>query len=362
MATRSSHPRPKPNRGTVQYDDMKTQAASFAALVSLIEEAQTICVCAHTSPDGDALGSGLALAHILRRRWPEKTVTNLLADADPVPRIYAFLPGADGFVQAKDYEGAPDLFISVDLPAPSRLNEAEAVLRRAPKVAEIDHHPSEKPFGDVHVVRPDAAATGVIIAEFAQHIEAEMTPEIADCLFCAIMTDTGRFQYQNANPEAFDIASYLVDYGANPSNVSLHVYQSFRLQYLHLEAMVMSRIKTFLGGRISYSYSTVDDLERTGAQLDECDGLIDVVRSVDGAEVALFLKELPGGGVRGNLRSKSDYDISVVARELGGGGHKAAAGFTLKGDLDEALSVVLPRLKALLTNEPCAPAMGGVSE
>lgn len=341
---------------------MKAQRSAFAKIASLIEEAQTIAVCAHTSPDGDALGSGLGLAHIIREMWPEKEVTNLLADSDPVPRIYAFLPGADGFVQAKDYEGDPDLFICVDLPAPSRLNEAEAVLRRSAKVAEIDHHPSEAPFGDVHIVRPDAAAVGVIIAEFAQFLEAPMDVRIADCLFCAVMTDTGRFQYQNANPEAFDIASWLVDAGANPSEVSLHVYQSFRLQYLHLEALVMARIKTFFGGRIAYSYSTEDDLARTGARLDECDGLIDVVRSVDGAEVALFLKELPGGGVRGNLRSKSDYDISVVARELGGGGHKAAAGFTVKGDLDEALSAVLPRLKALLNNEICAPAMGGVSE
>ncbi len=346
----------------MQTEDMEAQRSAFAEIASLIEAAQTIAVCAHTSPDGDALGSGLAMAHIIREVWPGKEVTNLLADSDPVPRIYGFLPGAEDFVHAKDYAADPDLFISVDLPAPARLNEAEAVLRRSAKVAEIDHHPSDHPFGDVSIVRPDAAAVGVIVAEFAQFLDAPMMGQIADCLFCAIMTDTGRFQYQNTNPEAFDIASYLVDNGANPSEVSLHVYQSFRLQYLHLEALVMSRIKTFMGGRIAYSYSTEDDLARTGAMLDECDGLIDVVRSVDGAEVALFLKELPGGGVRGNLRSKSDYDISIVARELGGGGHKAAAGFTVKGDLDEALSLALPRLKALLSHEVCAPAMGGVSE
>lgn len=330
------------------------QRETFGRIAGLIEEAQTIAICAHTDPDGDALGSGLALAQIIRAKWPGKQVTNILADDERVPRLYRFLPGAGDFVMPGDYDGSPDLFISVDLPIVSRLNHAQAVLERARKVAVFDHHPSSAPFGDEAVVRPDAAACGVIILEFALFLDVEVTPEMATCLFCAIVTDTGRFQYQNADSEAFECASMLVDAGASPSEISLNVYQSFRLAYLHLESVVMGRIVTFDKGRIAYSYATRADLERTGALPEECDGLIDVVRSVEGSKVALFLKELPDGRVRGNLRSKGDWDISGVARAMGGGGHKAAAGFTVEGGIDDALSAVLPQLQAVLQQADAA--------
>ena len=188
----------------------------------------------------------------------------------------------------------------------------------------------------------------MIVAEFAVFLGVEITPSMAQSLLCAIMTDTGRFQYQNADGESFKVASMLVDSGASPSEVSLNVYQSFRLQSLHLKALVLGRIRTFEGGRIAYSYATQNDLERTGADLDECEGLIDAVRSVEGSEIALFLKVVPGGKIRGNLRSKGLHDVSSVARLMGGGGHRAAAGFTYEGDLDEVLAAVLPALRELV--------------
>jgi phosphoesterase RecJ-like protein len=235
------------------------------------------------------------------------------------------------------------------------MNHGADVLARSGHSLVIDHHPADAPFGDVSVSRPDAAATGVIVAELALALEIDITPELALNLLCAIVTDTGRFQYQNADSEAFEIASMLVDAGASPSLISLNVYQSFRLAYLHLESVVMGRILTFAEGRISYSYATLADLERTGALPDECDGLIDVVRSVEGSEVALFLKETVDGKVRGNLRAKGDLDVSSVAKSLGGGGHRAAAGFTAEGDIDDVLSAALPKLQQLVA----APAADG---
>ena len=324
------------------------QREKFGRICALIDDATEIVVCAHTDPDGDALGSGLALAQIISQHWVGKHVTNLLADDAPVPRLYRFLPGAESFVHASDYAGTPDLFIVVDLSVAPRLNKAQPVLERSRHIAIMDHHPSTTPFGDVALIRPDAAAAGVVIAEFGLFLGAHFTVDIANNLLCAVITDTGRFQYQNADSEAFECASMLVDAGASPSMISLNVYQSFRLAYLHLESVVMGRIVTFDHGRIAYSYATRNDLERTGAHPDECDGLIDVVRSVEGSEVALFLKELPDGKVRGNLRSKGKHDISVVARSMGGGGHKAAAGFTSDGGIDATLACVLPQLQAVL--------------
>lgn len=326
-------------------------AEAFDEVAALIDAAHTIAICAHVNPDGDALGSGLALAQVIEARWEGKEVINLLAEDDVVPRIYRFLPGSERFVRSCAYEGTPDLFISVDLSTPSRLGDGEAVLRRSVKSAILDHHPYDDPVADAYLIRPDAAAAGVIIAEFAQHLGVEVTADMAQNLFCAIATDTGRFQYQNSDSEAFEVASFLVGRGASPSEVSLNVYQSFRLAYLHLESAVMGRIMTFERGRIAYSYATQADLQRTGASIDECDGLVDVVRSVEGSEVALFLKEVPGGKVRGNLRSKSGRDISGVARALGGGGHRAASGFTIDGGIDDALSAALPLLHALFAQD-----------
>ena len=326
------------------------QAPSFDAITRLVEDARTIAICAHTSADGDALGSELALLEILERRWPEKRVVALLADDDVVPRIYQFLPGAERLMSPLACDEDPDLFFCVDLSQPDRLNDARAVLERSAHVAVLDHHPAREAFWDAGVVRPDAAAAGVIVAEYGMHLGLDLTPTMAQNLLCALVTDTGRFQYQNANGEAFRVASALVDAGASPSEVSLHVYQSDRLSYLHLSATVMGRITTFEQGRIAYSYATTADLEANAVPVAECDGLVDIVRRVDGCEVALFLKEVPGGKVRGNLRAKSDRDISVVAREMGGGGHPAAAGFTVEGDIDQALAVVLPKLRALYTD------------
>ncbi|MDO4806553.1 MAG: DHH family phosphoesterase [Coriobacteriales bacterium] len=327
------------------------QERGFEAIASLIREAHTIAICAHTSPDGDALGCVLAMALIIRGYNPDASVATLLADDAPVPRIYQFLPESQGLVPACSYHDTPDLFVALDLSEAKRLNQAQDVCARARHTAVIDHHPTKNPFGEANVIRPGAAAAGVLVAEFALKVGVDITPQIAQCLLCAIVTDTGRFQYQNTDAESFRVASLLVDKGASPSEISLNVYQSFRLSFLHLKSLVLGRITTFEKGRIAYSYATQNDLERTGADLDECDGLIDVVRSVSGSEVALFLKKVPGGMVRGNLRSKDNHDVSKVARLMGGGGHKAAAGFTYEGDVDEVLAAVLPHLRALFSDQ-----------
>lgn len=325
------------------------QRAQFDQLSALLDKAQNVVLCAHTNPDGDAIGSTLGLAEIIRVRWPGKDVCWLLADSGPVPRVYRFLAGADEYLHVDEYEGTPDLFVCVDLPSPDRLNQAEPIMRRAAHVAVLDHHPFRDGFhAEVHISRSDAAAAGVVVAEFAQHVGVEFTPAMARALLCAIVTDTGRFQFQNTDGEALKVASLLVDAGGDPSDVALHVYQSDRLEYVHLEALVMGRIRTFADGKIAYSYATNQDMANTGATHDECDGLIDLVRSVADVEIAVLLKEAPDGKVRGNLRAKGDQDISVVARAMGGGGHRAASGFTSEGSIPEVFAKVLPLLEEAL--------------
>ena len=320
-------------------------AAEWGPAIGLVNEADTIAISGHTNPDGDALGSVLGLGLALRRHYPLKRVTLLLADEAPVPRIYRFLPGADELVPSARYTETPDLFISVDAPTLERLEDSAAVARRAVKRLTIDHHPARGEFAEVVVRDPSAAATAVLISGLLESAHIALEPAIAQCLFCGLVTDTGRFQYQNADPTAFAVAARLVDAGADPARVALEVYQSQRLEYLHLEAIVMGRIATVADGRVAYSYATSEDLASCGVDHDECDGLIDAVRQVAGAEVCLFLKDGRAPGiVRGNLRSKVDLDVSGIAAKFGGGGHAAAAGFSFEGTLDEALSAVLPEL------------------
>jgi len=344
----------RPVESRMQKGELKVMKRGFRRITRLIEDARTIAICAHTNPDGDALGTQLALAQIIEQEWPQKEVTCLLADPAPCPRIYEFLPGTDRLVHASDYDVDPDLFICVDIAGGPRLNEALAVRDRAAQVAIIDHHPNDDPQADAWVICPEAAAAAVLVTRFAKHLGASISRECAQCLYCAIATDTGNFQYQNADPEAFAMASLLVDAGADPSEVSLNVYQSFRLEYLRLLATACDRIRTFMGGRLVYSYVTSADFERTGASLDECDGLVDTVRSVVGTEVVLFLKEVPGNKVRGNLRSKTSFDVSAIAQAMGGGGHKAAAGFMCDGTIDDAASKVLPLLRAAIEEHDAA--------
>ncbi|AEB07149.1 phosphoesterase RecJ domain protein [Coriobacterium glomerans PW2] len=340
-------------------------AADLDRVASMIVGAQTIAISGHTSPDGDSLGSALGLGLALRERYPDKSVTCLLADDAPVPRIYRFLPHADELLSAVRYDASPDLFISVDCPILDRLADSSDVARRARTVISFDHHPARHEFAGVSLRCVDAAATAVLIEVFLYAADMTISSEVATCLLCGIVTDTGRFQYQNANSAAFFSASRLVACGAQPALIALEVYQSQRIEYLRLESLVMGRIKTVAGGKVAYSYAREVDLRRCGVSADECDGLVDVVRSVNGVEVCLFLRELDGDrGIRGNLRSKADIDVSGVADAFGGGGHAAAAGFTYHGSIKAGLSEILPLLLELVgadVSEMPASLRSGVS-
>lgn len=333
---------------TSPHTGRSTTPDMWDGVIEYIEDATTIAIAGHTNPDGDALGSVLGLGLSLNLQYPDKHIDLLLADDGAIPRIYRFLPSSKALVPASESTGAYDLFISVDVPTLERLANAGSVAKRALGRVCIDHHPAREEFAEMVVRIPSAAATSVLVTELIDAAGWPLTADIATCLLTGVVTDTGRFQYQNANPSAFACASRLVDAGAVPSAIALEVYQSQRLEYLRLESIVMSRIETIAQGRVAYSFAYADDLKECGVKSAECDGLIDIVRKVAGTELILFLRENEPGVVRGNLRSKGKLDISGIAQELGGGGHAAAAGFTFRGSVTEAAQTVLPMLEALL--------------
>ena len=229
------------------------------------------------------------------------------------------------------------------------------MLRRSSHVVCFDHHPAREEFAELSLRCVGAAACAMIIDRFLDNCGIVARNGVATCLLCGLVTDTGRFQYQNADAAAFHAASRLVAHGADPARVALEVYQSMRVEFLHLKSIVMGRIKTVAHGRVAYSYAYQSDLEACGVTSDECDGLVDVVRSVMGVEVCLFLKGIEGDTkVRGNLRSKGDLDVSEIAANFGGGGHHAAAGFSNNGTIRETLAVALPMLAELVGEDPAS--------
>ena len=322
----------------MRFDDASEM---FERARQMIEGASSIAVSGHTDPDGDALGSALAMTLLIEQIWPGKTVTPLLANDRPVPANLAFLPAAERLCPAQGSSCSPDLFISVDTPTRARLADSGQVLSRAGACVSFDHHPAVEDSFDCAYTNPSAASCADVVLDFADYLGAQLSCDIATCLLAGIITDTGRFQYQNTDPHALESASRLVQVGADPSDICLHVYQSKTMAQLKLQQVTLDRLALACNDELAYSYVLQSDFARFGASASDCDELVDNVRSLGGIKGVLFLRELPEGGFRGNLRSKdASRDVSLVAHRLGGGGHKMASGFSIAGTAQEAVARV----------------------
>ncbi len=312
----------------------------WAGASSALTDAGSVVVCAHVDPDGDAIGSVLAASLALRSLGVAAVPT--LADDSPVPVTYSFLPGCDMFVRSADIP-APDVFLALDTPNPARLGSAWGLADDARLVVVADHHPDNRRFGDVELFDPRAAATGQIVWRLLRHLGVEPTPDIAHCLYVALMTDTGRFSYGNTDYRALRDAANMVIAGADPYAAYDATYERRSPGSLRLLGLALSRVTVANDGRVAYSWVSEDDLVATGTTMPETENLVDAVRQLGGVD-AVFLAKVVDGGVRLSLRSKTGADVGAVARALGGGGHSAAAGATVQGDLDDALAAILPLL------------------
>lgn len=323
-----------------------SEEAVFDEIIALIKAASSIAVCGHIDPDGDAIGSTLAVANMIAHTWPQKSVYPLLANTGASIESFTFLNMCDQMVYAAEFEKSCDLFISVDTPTPERLGDAYEVLKRCTHSVAIDHHITMKPFAEVDLRRATAASAGDIVYDLFEHAGLKAFPAYADCIYTAILTDTGRFQYQNTDTHALETAAALVRAGAMPSKVAAHVYQSASIESLHLRALVLQRLDLDKTGDIATSYVTLDDIERIGADAKDCDSLVDAVRTIGGVKAIAFFRERAAGVIRVNLRAKQDnVNVSQVAEAFGGGGHAAAAGMTYNGTLKDARRDVVSALQ-----------------
>lgn len=309
-----------------------------------------ICICGHVSPDGDCIGSQLALRAALIQAG--KRVSVLLAKDDPTDVGFRFLPGFDQMVPARAFTGPCGAFVQVDAPDAKRIGEDAARLReRAPFTITIDHHAAPERQTDLSYTDPDAAATALLIWQLVAHLGVSRTADIATCAYAGLMTDTGRFQHQNTDATVFKAACEMVDAGADPAAIASEFFQRRTMASIQLEARCIEHMELLCEGQAALSFVTHDDLESVGATKADCEQLVNVLCSIDGVRVAAMLRD-EGRQVRGSFRAKDDTDVAALARRFGGGGHTAAAGFTLHDPLDKAIR----RVRRAVEGAVCAGA------
>ncbi len=313
----------------------------YHRVATALRHAASVVVCAHVRPDGDAIGSVLGMTLALRAAGIPAVPT--LADDRDAPSTYAFLPGHSLYVPASQLE-TPDVFVALDTPVPHRLGVAQRLMESAETGVVFDHHPDAQEYGSHCVCDPSMAATGQIVWRFLKALDITVTPEIALPLYVAVITDTGRFSYDNTSPGALRDAAEMIEAGVDPAAASRMVFQERSAASLELESRTLSRLTLANDGHVAWTYLTDEDFAETGALPEEAEHLPDAIRVIGGIDVAMLLRQR-GTEVRGNLRAKTGFDVGTVARGLGGGGHRAAAGFTVEDSrVDDVVSAILPSL------------------
>lgn len=330
----------------------------FDKAVEEIRKGNKFLVVSHVSPEGDAVGSLLGVALALRSIGKDATAYL----EDPVPDLFKFLPGADTVVHSLDGEGPFDATFAVDCGQRERLGKGFVELKYPGTVVNIDHHATNDRFGDVNVIVPDASAAGELVYDLCKAAGIPINKEIAVNLYVAIHTDTGSFRYSSATPESFIKAGELVRLGAEPWEISRRVYENHPARKYKLLGMVLSTLEIIEAAngaagtnnipKIATLVVTREMFRQTGAEKDQADGFVNYARGIEGVEVGVLFREAGPGEYKVSMRSKGDIDVAAISQDFGGGGHRNAAGFTVKGSLDEikgrVVAIVKERMYAAL--------------
>ncbi len=312
--------------------------ATFSQIGSALRDNQSFAILSHVRPDGDALGSQLAVALSLQALGKDVMVWN----EDGLLEKYNFLPGGSRLTRPPLDPQDFDIAIALDTATENRLGLAANSIRRAKTWINIDHHRSNPGYGDLVYIDPNSPATGQILFELIQNQKLPMDPAIAENLFVAISTDTGSFQYPNTTARTFEIGAELVRIGIDVGRVSQLLYEDYPRRRTELLRELLSTMRFEANDRIASFSLSLSTASRLGTKAEDTEGLIDHLRAIHGVIVAIFFEELLDGKVRVSVRSKSEaVDVSAICQKFGGGGHKLAAGARVRGTLTEVEEKVL---------------------
>ena len=327
------------------------ESEAMQAVVQALRDNDRFLVSSHESPDGDALGSLLAM-HLALLQLGKDSVIALVGEA-PLPGEYRFLDLAGhGLTRALPDDHASRVLVAVDCAQASRLGADERIVDEAPLVINIDHHHDNTRFGAVDLVVATASSTGEVLADVFRELGVALTPEIAEPLYTALVTDTGRFQYANTTPKALRLAADLVEAGADAHKVFQGVYESVQFAKLKLLARALERAEVHEGGAVVVTHLVRSDFADVGAEEPYSEGIIDYLRAVEGSELVALIREPPRDGSplhKVSLRSSLDeLDVSRIARKSGGGGHRQAAGFGSDLSVPELVRFIVDEFRALV--------------
>lgn len=315
-----------------------------------VENAKTAVICHHVAPDGDCLGSALALRKALGQFKNLKRVDAVLSGQ--VPDIYKFLPGIDTLINIKEssLHETYDIAFAVDCAGRDRLGEAERLFNNAKKTVNIDHHISNNGFADIDLIVPSASATGEVLYSLIKDFGVELTEDMAINLYTAILTDTGGFKFENTKAETFSICSKLLGAGADPVNIYKECYELKPAEMVKLHARAVNEAVFLEENQIVFSKITRRMLEETNSSDEHIDGITEILRQINTVKIALVFKETLKGSTKISMRSNGP-DVCEIASFFGGGGHKLASGCLVEKNVDEAvndvIATVINRLKVM---------------
>lgn len=311
---------------------------AFDRAIDLIDGATSLALACHVHPDGDALGSALAM-HLLCRAHGKASVVSWPEPFRVGPH-YRFLPGLDLAIEPAAFPAVPEVMLTFDLGSYERLGSLAPSARRAQQLVVLDHHDDNERFGSVNVVWTAAASTTVVVRELARRLGWELDHDIALNLYVGLVTDTGRFRHPNTTDEVYALADELAAFALPIDEIGRELFDEHRQPYYDLADEVIARAVLDPDVRFIASWTTLDDLDRHGLEFDETEGLIDQLGRVASNAVVCLVKEAPGEGRRVSLRSDGGFDVAAVAASFGGGGHPFMAGFTTDDPIGEIIDAV----------------------
>jgi phosphoesterase RecJ-like protein len=312
----------------------------------LVERSRKVLVMSHKDADGDTLGSALAMVDVMRAMGKDPAIRV----PKPVPELYSFLPGYDAVNQERS-GWHPDLVIVMDASNLDRLSDLMTDIEEGTPIVNIDHHVSNDRFGQVNLVVVEASSTAEVAYDLLRQWEVEITPAVATNLYTGVLTDTGGFRHENTTYKALQVAAELVECGADPADIATQVYKRRKLSTLKLQAMVMGTIRFECDDRLVYAYVSQEELRQAGATTEESEGIIDLLNSVDGLDLALLFKEIAPSLTKVSVRSREPVNANEVAALFGGGGHERAAGAEIPLPLQDAMAGFLAEARRVILAE-----------
>lgn len=316
-------------------------------IINVIRKNQNFLITTHVNPEGDAIGSELALAISLSSMGKNVSIIN----QDPVPSKYQFLPWSDKVKTNSNVNEIFDAAFVLDCSSIDRTGSVGRLLNKADIIINIDHHLTNSSFAHISYINSSASATGELVYEIIKKMKIKISKDIAINLYTAIFVDTGSFRYSNTTPSALRIAAELIESGVDPWYISEKIYETEPLKKLKLLALTLGTLEVIFDGRVASIVITKEMLDRTGSTIETTEDLINYPRSIENVEVAVLFREEGDNIYKVSFRSKGNVNVAKICEKFGGGGHRNAAGCNMYGSLNEVKASIYEVLKGYVESK-----------